>query len=656
MSDDNQLFDLTRRKVLGSIGALGVGAALGGAGTAAFFSDEERFENNQLTAGSLDLKVDWTQHYYDGSGDSLVNQYPTDGEILSRAEIEAKLDNDATEEEIEAAFRAQFADVPDDIQGPLIDLDDVKPGDRGEVTFSLHLFDNPGYVWMNGTLVDASENDVVEPEADDSDEDQVEGEGNPDLKQGRNGEKTVELLDEIQARAWYDRDGDNEKDPGEPLIAGPASLRDVLAQLDQDPGVKLDDAKFEAPTNATTNGGNGTDDIPDSSAFTCEIVQGNPQCEDYGYDLGFKFETEEDELPDGNDWTTITQTKTVDSTEYTVSVEVLVVSRDGGDPQKIKWRNLQIKEGDGDFVEAGAGHVIVKGGDAGNVCTPDEGPASGAGDQVFHSPPKNDNIPGISHLDFCIEEIGDNGDTPPSNGEECLENSTTRYVGFEWWLPLDHGNEIQTDSVTFDLGFYTEQCRHNDGSGMTDVTTSTGDGWAKQEENFNGDGTESSFARGRFGDNIGTAGDWEVGVGDDTNNLASTNYEWTSGQTVDWTYQYDAANDEATFTVDDATAGPYTLSDQPDGRLAIQAKADESTVAVENLQLSVDGSSQSLDGPTAVTATNDDNGGGRDLEYLVMDTALSGDDDVTLSGSVTVTVQGDYPGSREGVAFDVVLE
>jgi hypothetical protein len=35
-----------------------------------------------------------------------------------------------------------------------------------------------------------------------------------------------------------------------------------------------------------------------------------------------------------------------------------------------------------------------------------------------------------------------------------------------WWLPIDHGNQVQSDSATFDLGFYTEQCRHNDGSGM----------------------------------------------------------------------------------------------------------------------------------------------------------------------------------------------
>jgi len=36
-------------------------------------------------------------------------------------------------------------------------------------------------------------------------------------------------------------------------------------------------------------------------------------------------------------------------------------------------------------------------------------------------------------------------------------------VSVVWWLPIDHGNQVQSDSATFDLGFYTEQCRHNDG-------------------------------------------------------------------------------------------------------------------------------------------------------------------------------------------------
>jgi hypothetical protein len=48
----------------------------------------------------------------------------------------------------------------------------------------------------------------------------------------------------------------------------------------------------------------------------------------------------------------------------------------------------------------------------------------------------------------------------------CFRGETDFSAAFAWWVPVDHGNEIQTDQVEFDLGFYTEQCRHNDGSGM----------------------------------------------------------------------------------------------------------------------------------------------------------------------------------------------
>mgnify|MGYP006273771493 CR=1 FL=1 len=480
MTRDDSSFDLSRRRALAALGTVGAASVGAGLGTSAWFSDTETFENNSLTAGSLDLKVDWIEHY---NGD-VVEQVP-DGEIRSRAVIAADRNTTVENPAVEAAFRNQFADVPNDLDGPVIELEDVKPGDRGALTFSLHLFDNPGYVWLNGELIEATENGVNEPEAADPDEDQVAGEGDPALKPGANGDgKTVELLDTIQAWAWYD-DGDNERALTEPLIAGPGSLREVLAELATDHGLRLDDSQFDhanadvSIADATTN----SIDVPDESAYTCREAPGNPTpCAGTPFQLGFRFDRED--LPNDDQWTELTPAdeRFPDDLEYTISVEVRVTERkDGDEPVKFQWRNLQIKESGGDFVEAGAGQVTVKGGNAANVCTPVTGPASGAGDQEFH-PPHNDNqsIAEISHFDFCIAIIGDdggnggngddggngdgeNGDT----GDECLENSTTRYVGFEWWLPIDHGNEVQTDSLAFDLGFYTEQCRHNDGSGMS---------------------------------------------------------------------------------------------------------------------------------------------------------------------------------------------
>ena len=56
MKDDT--IGLSRRKILGGLGAVGLASAGAGLGTTAYFNDTESFDNNTLTAGSLDLKVD----------------------------------------------------------------------------------------------------------------------------------------------------------------------------------------------------------------------------------------------------------------------------------------------------------------------------------------------------------------------------------------------------------------------------------------------------------------------------------------------------------------------------------------------------------------------------------------------------------------------
>ena len=67
MSDEN--IEISRRSVLGALGTIGVASGGAGLGTAAYFSDEEVFKGNHLTAGSLDLKLDWQEHYSDWSED-----------------------------------------------------------------------------------------------------------------------------------------------------------------------------------------------------------------------------------------------------------------------------------------------------------------------------------------------------------------------------------------------------------------------------------------------------------------------------------------------------------------------------------------------------------------------------------------------------------
>jgi len=347
MTDD---FELTRRKALAALGTIGVASAGAGLGTSAYFSDQETFENNQLTAGELDMKVSWAEHYSDWSEDEAAFARMEDGDLVvedregfMNATFQEGFPDDETRAAIESGDAdpcEELADVPDDLDSPVIELSDVKPGDFGEVTFDFALCDNPGYVWLNGGLLDESENGLTEPEADDPDE----GSG-------------VELADEIRVTVWYD-DGDN-----------------VL----EDPETIVTDREFGDTPISSSVAVSGDDRI---------VAQGTLR-------------------------------------------EVLT--------------QLSVENG----------------------------------------------IP----LDGL----------PNTEGRDCYTNSpTVHYIGFAWELPVDHANEIQSDSVTFDLGFYTEQCRHNDGVGLaTDLTAYYPlDGTAEDVSGNGYDGTvvgDVSYAGGQVG-------------------------------------------------------------------------------------------------------------------------------------------------------------
>jgi len=315
-------FDISRRKALAALGTIGVASAGAGLGTSAYFSDQETFDNNSLVAGTLDVGVAYTAHYSNwsddedddlsgdirmpagqvGSADQLepneVGLPANDAWLIaveSEADAEQFLSNTLYDSYNDGDLEPcplDEGDQADGIDRPVIALDDVKPGDFGEVTFDFILCDNPGFVWLDGTLRAAAENGLTEPEADDPDEE----------------EGVVELLDVVKAAVWID-DGNNYQNGMEsPLAVG--SIRDVLGML---------------------NGGS----------------------------LGTAL---------------------------------------NGD--------IPAEEGGG---------------------------AAGA--------------------------------------RNCFSGGTEHSVVFAWWVPVDHGNEIQSDSATFDLGLYAEQCRHNDGSGMNDEPT-----------------------------------------------------------------------------------------------------------------------------------------------------------------------------------------
>jgi len=164
------------KKILLSIATLGiVGAAVIG-GTTAIFSDTEVSEGNTFTAGAIDLTVD-NESYYNG-------ELNTGTSWLQPANL-------------------------DDGQGPgsngeywFFDFRDLKPGDWGEDTISLHVNNNDSWLCADVKLTSNQDNGSTEPELNDE-----------DPYTGTRGE----LADHVNFIWWAD-DGDNVYETDEVLL------------------------------------------------------------------------------------------------------------------------------------------------------------------------------------------------------------------------------------------------------------------------------------------------------------------------------------------------------------------------------------------------------------------------------------------------------
>mgnify|MGYP006284407053 CR=1 FL=1 len=315
MPDDDGTFELSRRKALAGLGTIGVASAGAGLGTSAFFSDTETFSGNSLTAGELDMLVDWEEHYSDWMGDEEdeasmpASDNPSPGDVdyylpapldnpdskpialnftnsqdafWNATSIEALPDTDnggdgdgiqdefddakvcendtlvdvgANDNGLGSSKRTKNDDTVDENDDPLplVNLGDVKPGDFGEVTFSFHLCTNPGYVWMQGSPVTAAENGITEPEGKDPQE--TGGDNSYDVNGGDSVadilDSDIELLDEMRTRMWYDKNCDNQIATGDV---------DVMIFVDDSISDDVDDQAA-----LTTGLGNFVGGLPDGS-------------------------------------------------------------------------------------------------------------------------------------------------------------------------------------------------------------------------------------------------------------------------------------------------------------------------------------------------------------------------------------------------------
>ncbi len=118
------------------VGALAVGA------TGAFFSDTETSTGNTFTAGKLDLKIDSECHYYQNGVDVGCGPIGTNGVGVGQW---------------------RETDLEDGVH-KFFDFGDIKPGDWGEDTISLHVYDNDAWGKMKLTFNANKDNGCTEPE------------------------------------------------------------------------------------------------------------------------------------------------------------------------------------------------------------------------------------------------------------------------------------------------------------------------------------------------------------------------------------------------------------------------------------------------------------------------------------------------------------
>jgi predicted ribosomally synthesized peptide with SipW-like signal peptide len=198
-------------KILASLMVIGLVASAIGVGTYAYFSDTETSSGNTFTAGSLDLQVD-----------------------------------------IDGAWKNPWV-------GPFFDFTNVKPGDHGEKTISLHV-DNDAWAWVKIYNLHNDDNGLTEPESE------VDTTGGAD--QG-------ELAQKLHFKIWADADCDNILDSGETILTeGSGITQCVVWPIDGGPetGIQPLTASHNYCIGVAWDIPNTVDNIIQSDSYTGDIA------------------------------------------------------------------------------------------------------------------------------------------------------------------------------------------------------------------------------------------------------------------------------------------------------------------------------------------------------------------------------------------------
>ena len=206
-------------KIILGVGTIAFAGALAFGATGAFFSDSQTSAGNTFTAGSIVLSVDDTQHYNNAVCTLLLQQATTTPGYYWELAPNQTVQPD------------QYPQIGSPCDGTWLpaplgahkfwNFGDVKPGDQGENTISLHVDTNPAWACMNVKVTGNAENGVVGPEISAGDN-------------LLNGPFDGELAQNLMYAVWNDNGngsgdfkgvaGDNIHQKLEPILVTPAAF------------------------------------------------------------------------------------------------------------------------------------------------------------------------------------------------------------------------------------------------------------------------------------------------------------------------------------------------------------------------------------------------------------------------------------------------
>mgnify|MGYP000043472058 CR=1 FL=1 len=472
--NDPKLNSLSRRSILGGIGAVGIASAGAGLGTSAFFSDEEEFMNNSLQAGTLDLKLDYKATYLGGPGrlDAVEAMgYPDAEEILEDDESTGRYllaqapspeDEQAWEDLVQGEAFDFCSPAADEflVNGdgiPMFTLSDVKPGDSGEVTVSIHICDNPGYLRMMGDITDNAENGQTEPEID---------------AEGEDTDGIGELADAIEVCVWYDEDCDNVFEP-----TGTGQQNELEVALVSDTSGSITESEL---AQLKTAGKDFVDNlsVPDEAAAISFATSASLDQE-----LTTNYQAVKDAIDTYDDsgstnmsaGISTAETELLTGTNATAGASKVMILLSDGSPNSASAATAAANSAKGQGIRvftialgSGANEAFLE-----SIATsPDDAfvAPDGADLDTVYAEIAQIVLDGEQKIaEGTMAEVFDQlsegvllDGNRQEEGTQPYPGATTQCIGFEWTLPFDVGNEVQTDSVGFDFGFEVEQSRHNE--------------------------------------------------------------------------------------------------------------------------------------------------------------------------------------------------